>query len=92
MPADCIIIIVKRHDGMGKCARAYAGSRPARVFLNKHLSYAGSVRLTVDTLKGIIFVLSEEINRYQGSFGAPAAGNDTSYFLFTLCLGLRNEK
>lgn len=28
MPADCIIIIVKRRDGMGKCVRAYDGSLP----------------------------------------------------------------
>lgn len=50
VPVDCIIIIVKRHEGMGKCVRAYAGSRPAWVFLNRHLSYAGSVRLTVGTV------------------------------------------
>lgn len=37
-------------DGMGKCVRAYAGSIPAWVFLNRHLSYAGSVRLTVGTV------------------------------------------
>ncbi len=37
-------------DGMGKCMRAYDGSIPAWVFLNRHLSYAWSVRLTVGTV------------------------------------------
>lgn len=44
---DWIITIVKRHDGMGKCVRVYAGSFPAWVFLKRHLSYSGSVGLTV---------------------------------------------
>lgn len=50
VPVDCIIITVKRRDGMGKCGRAYAGSVPAWVFVGRHLSYAGRVRLSVGTV------------------------------------------
>lgn len=54
VPVDCIIIIVKRRDWDGKVWKSICWQTPppppAQVFLNRHLSYVGSVRLTVVTV------------------------------------------
>lgn len=50
--------------GWEKSVRAYAGSLPAWVFLNRHLSYAGSVRLTDYSYVSKTFVLSLEMDSF----------------------------